>query len=692
VTFLAAFILMREFVVSSWRRFILAFFLAGSIASARAVVSLPAIFSDHAVLQKSDKVPVWGTAAPSEPVTVAIGKQKGTATAGPDGKWKVFLDLSSEGAGPFDLVVRGTNKIVITDVVIGEVWLCSGQSNMAFPLGTFKKLAAEEIPNSANPLLRHFQVKMNISPVPVDNVEGKWLLASPATSGAFSATAYYFGKSLQKQLQLPVGLINSSIGGTVIESWMSAESMSADPLLNAGKDKAVNDYRAFQDYLTHYQDWQKAHDRQDHPSPHPETFADPSIPTADWKPVTLPGLFSAAGLPDAGAIWIRKTITVPPERANHNIDLFLGNIRDTDQVYWNGKKVGESDISAVDHRYTIRFNFVPAGPVTIAVRIFNPATGAGIIPGNPHFTASGIPLGGDWLAKPELALPPLDAAALKDIPVRPVTPRDAQNVATLLFNGMINPLVPYAIRGIAWYQGESNWDQGSQYRTAFPLLIKDWRARWQRGDLPFDYCQIANYNPRTPIPGNSGDAERRDAQSSALSLPQTGQAVLIDIGEEANIHPWNKKETGERLARIPLAQTYGKDLIYSGPSYDSMTLEADKVRIHFKHADGGLVAKPLPSTYQPSSAEPKTVPLVRNSPASDLEGFAICGADRQWKWADAKIDGGTVIVSSPAVPKPVAVRYAWADNPICNLYNGGDLPACPFRTDDFPLISAKAHY
>jgi len=681
---------MCKSIVPSW--YLLPLLFAGSITPARADVSLPAIFSDHAVLQKSDKVPVWGKAAPGEAVTVTIGNEKAAATAGADGKWKVMLDLSGQGAGPFDLTVQGANKIVVGDVVIGEVWLCSGQSNMSFPLAGFKAVAAVEIPNSANPLLRQFLVKMNASPVPVDDVEGKWTLSSPATAGNFSATAYFFGKALQKQLQVPVGLVNSSVGGTLIESWMSSESMDADPVLKAGRDKAQHDYQTFQDYITHYQDWQKTHDRLDHPTAHPEAFADPNITTDDWKPVPLPGLFSKAGLPDAGAIWIRKKITIPPERAGRGIDMFLGDIRDTDQVYWNGKKIAESDLTAVDHRYGVRFNLVTQGEATIAVRIFDPGAGAGIIPGNPHFTASGIPLTGDWLAKAEFAFPTLDADALKDLPVRPATPRDRQNVANYLFNGMINPLIPYAVRGIAWYQGEGNWDQGSQYRIAFPLLIKDWRARWQRGDLPFYYCQVANYNIHVPLPGNSRDGELRDAQSSALSLPETGEAILIDIGEELNIHPANKKETGERLARIALAQTYGKDVVYSGPVYDSMTVEADKIRIHFKHTEGGLIARPLPAVYQPLSTDPKTVPLVRNSPESQLEGFAISGEDHKWAWADAKIDGDTVVVSSPNVPKPVAVRYAWADNPFCNLYNGGGLPAGPFRTDDFPLMSVRMHY
>ena len=663
-------------------------------ASLRADIVLPALFSDHAVLQKSNNVPVWGKASPGEPVKVTLDKVSASAVAGADGKWKVALDLSSLGPGPFELVVQGKNSLTVKDVLVGEVWLCGGQSNMEWPLRASKG-AAEEIARSANPLLRQFKVDRAPSPVLLDEAKGKWVVATEASTPDFSAAGYFFGKALQNELKVPVGLLNDSMGGTVIETWMSAEALAADPELKAGAEKARNDRQAFDEYAEKYRAWQKQFDRLDRPTANPEAFTGADVDTADWKPVTMPGLFSAAGLPDAGAVWIRRKFPVPSKPdifVNKGIDLYLGNVRDSNTVFWNGRKIGESDITAVDHRYGIRFNFVIEGENVLAARIFNPATGAGIEPGNPRFQGNHFMLAGEWLAKAEFALPPLDDAAKQALPPRPAVPIEPQNVASYLFNGMINPVIPYAIQGAIWYQGEGNWQRGFQYRTAFPSLIKDWRAKWGRGDFPFYFCQIANLGVHSLKPEESPFAEVREAQSMTLSLRKTGQAVLIDIGEEGNIHPADKQSVGDRLARIALADTYGKSIAFSGPVYDSMAAEGNKVRLRFKHAEGGLVAKPLPEAYQPLSTDPKTVPLVRNSPGGELEGFTVCGLDHKWSWATAKIDGDAVVVWSDAVPEPVAVRYAWAQNPFCNLYNAAGLPASPFRTDDFPVTSAKNKY
>jgi sialate O-acetylesterase len=689
-------------MMSSFGRCCLVGFLGlGLAVLARADVSVPAFFSDHAVLQKSDKVPIWGKAPAGEKVTVTLDKATASATAGDDGKWKVELNLHSEGPGPYSLVVQGKNLLTFTDVLVGEVWVCGGQSNMDFPLGAFP-VAKTEVPQSANPLLRQFKVKFNPSPVPVDDVQGKWVEASPETSGQFSAVGYFFGKKLQKTLGVPVGLMNDCLGGTVIETWMSAEALASDPDLKAGADKAQKDRKAFDDFGTQYIAWQKQYGREDHPAADPNTFADPGINTSDWKPVTLPGTFSAAGLPDAGAIWIRKTVPVPGSPGtdilpNKGIDLYLDDVRDSDDVYWNGKKIGSSPVTATNHRYGIHPNLVQPADSTLAVRVFNPAGGAGIARDTAslfkgRFQGNHLMLTGQWLAKAEYALPPLDATAQAALPIRPKVPYDPQNVAAYLFNGMINPIIPYAIAGVIWYQGEGNYNHGYQYRTEFPALINDWRAKWGQGNFPFYFCQIANNHGHPTVPVDDPAAELREAQTMTLSVPNTGEAILIDIGEENNIHPADKMDVGDRLARIALANTYGEKVVYSGPVYDSMTIEGDKVRLHFQHAEGGLVVKPLPATYQPLSTDPKTVPVVRNTPDSELEGFAICGDDRQWKWANAKIDGDTVLVWSTDVPKPVAVRYAWAFNPWCNLYNGAGLPAGPFRTDDFPLLSLKLRY
>ena len=301
-------------------------------------------------------------------------------------------------------------------------------------------------------------------------------------------------------------------------------------------------------------------------------------------------------------------------------------------------------------------------------------------------------LDGEWLARAEYEFPALDAKALASAPKPPASVLGEMNCPSSIFNGMIAPILPYAIRGVIWYQGENNCRRAYQYRTAFPLMISGWRKQWNQGDFPFYFCQLANHLGKKPTPDESTWAELRDAQSVALKLPNTGQAVLVDVGESADIHPRNKKDAGERLALIALAKDFGKSLPYSGPVFDSLKIEGHKAILTFRHTDGGLIAKPLAATYDVSSKANMTAPLVRNSPNSQLEGFAICGQDKQWVWADAKIEGDKVVVTSDKVAVPVAVRYAWADNPTCNLYNGANLPASPFRTDDFPAVTLDAKY
>jgi sialate O-acetylesterase len=301
-------------------------------------------------------------------------------------------------------------------------------------------------------------------------------------------------------------------------------------------------------------------------------------------------------------------------------------------------------------------------------------------------------LSGTWLAKAEYAFSTLNAQQVSQAPKLLTTGPRPQDLSSYLFNGMINPIIPYAINGVIWYQGESNAERAYQYRTSFPLMIEDWRNRWNRGNFPFYFVQLANYKDKVTEPVESSWAELREAQNLTLAQPKTGQAVIIDLGESGDVHPRNKTLVGERLARIALANEYGQAIPYSGPVYDSMTIKNDKVILHFSQTEGGLVAQSIPDTYIVQSESGKTDPLIRNSPESELEGFSICGSDRKWVWAQACIEGNSVVVWSDEVEKPIAVRYAWANNPTCNLYNGAGLPASPFRTDDFPPITKDTYY
>ena len=674
--------------------------LVGLVSPAWADVTVPSIFSEHAVLQKLGKVPIWGKADPAEKVTVTLDKVTASTQAGPDGKWRVNLDLSGIGQGPFSLVIAGKNTLTIPDVVVGDVWVCSGQSNMAFHLSD-ALAAKEEIAGSANPMLRNFDVGLGTKPTPQDECRGVWTVASPEKSGSFSAVGYFFGKKLQRELKVPVGLIHTSWGGTPVEAWMSAEGLSKDPDLKAGMDrrvKYVEDYpKLLAEYGTQLESWQQKYQRADKPTANLADYVADTVPSEGWKTVTLPAKFQALGLPNAGAMWLRKKVQMANDPASHgDMLLVLGIIKGFETVYLNGQKISEATpkITSMGEKRVIKL--LPAqlkeGENTLCVRIYNPAQGLEVLlPTGPRL--GGVPLSKEWEAKAEYEFPALDQQTLASFPVAPSMPEAPFVRSTHLFNAMINPLIPYGIKGAIWYQGESNADRAFQYRTALSLMISDWRSRWEVGDFPFYLCQLANYMGKLNEPRDSDWAELRESQAKTLAIPNTGMAVLVDIGEEANIHPKNKKDAGERLALVALAKTYGKNIPYSGPTYDAMSVEGDKVRLKFQHLDGGLDAKPVPETFQPTSTAPDTTrKLVRNSPQSELEGFMICGEDRHWKWADAKIDGATVVVSSPAVPKPVAVRYAWENNPTCNLYNKAGLPAVPFRTDDFPPATLNRKY
>lgn len=461
-----------------------------------AVVSLPPVFSEHMVLQKGGSVPIWGRGEPGGKLVVSLDTQRVETQVDSEGRWRVNLDLQDSGPGPFEMIVEGAEKIVISDVVVGEVWLAAGQSNMAYGLEKSAD-AASEIPASSDKLLREFKVQFKPGTDKAGDYRGRWVVAGPATAGRFSAIAYYFGKTLRRDVGRPVGLITSAMSSTPIESWMSGAALDKDPELKATKD-------------------------------------------SHWS------------------------------------------LRETGPI--EGKKTP-----------------IPS------------------------------------------------------------------HVAASLFEGMIQPLIPYGIRGFLWNQGESNAKRGWQYRTALSLMVEDLRVQWGRGNLPFYLCQTANFSQPADTPGESDWAELRESQAAVLALPNTGLAVLIDTEPGGDLHPTNKKAAGERLAGLALASDYGKPIAARGPAYRSLTVEGDKVRLIFDQADGLT---------------------LREGGTS----FALCGEDRKWVWAEARVEGCDVIVRSDAVPKPVAVRYAWSDNPRATLFNGDGLPAAPFRTDDFPALSLKRKY
>lgn len=657
------------------------------------------------VLQAGEKVPVWGWAGPGEKVTVTLADRTAETQADVRGRWQTELNLAKSGPGPFQLKIDGSSHLVIEDVLVGEVWLASGQSNMELPMS--QTIAAKtDIAASANPQLRLYKGPHDPQRRPQIKGQGTWSVAAPGSVGKFSGVAYYFSKSIQETLKVPVGIIDTSVGGTLAEIWISQQGLDQVPALKAKQQELMQEADTYDartsDFRLQFARWLREHQREDHPMPDNKAFSARDVDLASWKPVHLPTKFAAAGLPDAGAVWFRREVPVSEGMA-HGGDLRIdtGGVIGYAEVYWDGVKVGETTYLGnpgfeSKFTYMVPVKLVKPGKSVLAIRIYNPVGAAelradssgsnfrAIRDGNNRFF-----LEGEWQARVEYSLPALPPGT-PPAPEEPRLPPEGRAIYGELFNGHINPLIPYALRGVIWYQGEGNVGHGYEYRSTFPLLIDDWRRHWNRPDLPFYFCQLPNYGAKRNAPGDSQWAELREAQAMTQSLPHTGMAVLIDIGEEADLHPRDKKDAGQRLARVALHDTYGKDIVFAGPTYRASAHEKNGLRIQFDHTEQGLVAHPVPATYAARSTEKQMKPLHRNSPSSELEGFTICGADRKWHWADARIEGNSVFVWSDTVSDPVAVRYAWTENPTCNLYNGAGLPAAPFRTDDFPPMSKTA--
>ena len=647
------------------------------VAKKTATLRLPSIISEHMVLQCDQSVPVWGWAGAGQEVTVEFAGQSQTATADVDGKWMLKLDPLAASAESREMRVSaaGGESRVIRDVIVGEVWLGSGQSNMEQMM--FSQMP-DETATAVNPLLRQFITIKRMSMQIGENVEGFWLRVEPGQTDTMSAAGYYFSKSIHEQTRRPVGVIKAAWGGRNIESFISPAAHDSVERFRESRSKALESLKA---KSAAFSDWLQGTGRADRPTADIDSFLHGEASRAkSWVEVKDSGLVSDPALPQHGAFWLRKEIELSAEQIRVPQYLFLGfNSVDFFRVYLNGRLVEQEDMedytdsSGLNSRIYLMPEDMREGVNQLALRVFAHSR-------QTHLAwapaLNGKAYGGGWMGKTEFTLPEVPATAKK-----PLFPQSLVAVPGTIYNGMIHSLSPYALRGFLWYQGESNTSDPAGYRELKPLLISDLRRLWGDDSLPFYYCQLANWREKDDQPGESPWAELREAQSMTLSVPDTGMAVLIDTGESKDIHPQSKDIAGERLARIALAQTYGKAIPYSGPAYEAMKVEGDRIRLTFRHLEGGLVAKEVPATYDVMRRTGQTAPLVRNRPHSQVEGFAICGADKKWVWADAKIDGDTVLVWSDQVAAPVAVRYGWADNPTCNLYNAAGLPASPFRTD-----------
>lgn len=627
---------------------------------------LSAMFGDSMVLQRDQRLPFWGWTTPGQTVTVKAQGRTAQAKADANGYWKAILPALAVG-GPVDVSVAGPESVTLHNVLVGDVWVCSGQSNMEFGLGNAVN-AAQEIAAANYPQIRLFTVQKKIALEPqtglghdAGQLMGQWSVCTPETVrtggwNGFSAVGYFFGRNLNQALHIPIGLIHTSWGGTPAEAWVSARALQNLPDFRPAVAQLDQEVAARKtgnvDFDTRLNEWYSKSD----PGSTAASWAAPDFQTTGWNTMALPTAWEQAGVPDLstfdGIVWFRKEVTLPDGAAGQAATLSLGPIDDADTTWVNGTQVGATNDYMAARTYQVPAGVLKAGRNVIAVRVLD-TSGAGGLYGKPdqmHLDAAGqtaLSLAGDWTYKIGPAL-----ASLSPVPQR----IDAnQNFPTVLFNGMIAPVAPFGIKGAIWYQGESNAGRAAQYQKLLPAMIGDWRAHWGQGNFPFYIVQLANW-----APGGGGWPELQEAQAlTAQTVPNTGMSVTNDIGDAADIHPKNKQEVGRRLALVALAKTYGKSVEYSGPVLKTIRRDGARLRLTFSHTGGALVAKG----------------------SANVTGFEVAGPDGKFVGATAGIDGDSLVVTSPTVTNPVSVRYAWASNPTCNLYNKSGLPASAFRAD-----------
>ncbi len=654
-------------------------------ASAASGLRLAPLFTDNMVLQQATRAPIWGTGDAGTTVRVAASwGSRATTTVGADGWWSVELATPSAG-GPFDLnVTLGDSTCVLRNVLVGEVWLCSGQSNMEMPMAGWPPTdtimnSAEEIQASDFPNIRLFTVARAYAVQPSTNCEGSWAASSPSTTPAFSATAYFFGRMLHKELGIPIGLIHSSWGGTPIESWMSIDTlarMEEHSGIRANLDATVAGMEKLEAWRQNFptlsvanrpagEQWKNL-DFKD------GRCASVEYPDGAWRTMTLPRAWETSELGEFdGAVWFRKRVTIPAAWVGRALTLELGPIDDVDMTHVNGQLVGAHEAGGmwkVDRIYDVPASLVMDTVMTIAIRVIDFQGGGGIFGRpeslriRPESGQEAVSLAGPWLYLPvaeyraqTFVVFGSDGEAFEARPE--MSQQFSAHSPTSLFNGMIHPLMPYRVRGAIWYQGEENTGKPEAYQKLLEALIGNWRDTFRSPGMPFYYAQIAPYAYDPPTRSEL----LREAQLQCMNVENTGMAVTLDIGDARNIHPANKQEVGRRLARWALAKTYGKDIPYSGPLYRSMTIERDKIILAFDHAGERLV--------------------LRDNPAGT--GFRIAGSDRVFRDARVEVRGTSLAVWHPEVRDPEAVRYAFSNTPPATLFNAAGLPAPSFRTDSW---------
>ncbi len=630
--------------------------LSGLAAAANtaALPFLSPVFGDHMVLQRDKPNRLWGWTKPGTEVRVGIAGQTTKVIAAADGRWQVEFSPPPTG-GPYLVKLDGPQHVELTDVLVGDVWLCSGQSNMAFGLTGSRD--GEEVAKTANiPNIRLFQVAQKAAYHAAAVPQGNWRVCTPeafTSGGGFSAVAFYFGRKVHAETGVPIGLIQDAVGGSPAESWMSPDTLRtladfAPALAEIDRFKAQGG-EEYGNYISH---WYDEFDRGQR-----EGWGNERYDDSTWKHTTLKSGFADLGVPITPAVcWFRKDIVLPDPLPVGAAKIFLGVVEKMDTVFINGRWTGASSWVENPRNYPIGTGVLHPGRNQIAIRVFKtkPIGGFQTSADNLKIVLgdnSAIPLEGNWKG----------AVSVDAHPPHPL-PLGYENYPTMpsvLFQGMIRPLAPLAFTGALWYQGEANQFKPQQYRTLLSALIADWRACFTQGDFPFYIVSLPAFTQRRSEPGTDGWTQIREAQDlTAQTVPNTGLIITVDTGDANDIHPKDKQPVGERLALVALKNTYHRDAVCSGPTFAGLEILPAALRLRFTHADGGLMVK-----------------------GDKLGEFSLAGADQVWHWAEARVEGDTVVVSSSQVPRPVAVRYAWQANPLATLYNGAALPAAPFRSD-----------
>lgn len=657
--------------------------LISSLTHAELKVS--SVFGDHMVLQRDQPVPVWGKTKPGTEVMVRFRDQTVRATADTQGKWMAELSALSVGPAENFTVSSGEETITFNDVLVGEVWICSGQSNMEWPVRRSAN-PEEEIQSANYPKIRLFDVPHEYAPTPQETIDASWKVCSPETVADFSAVAYSFGRALWKELGVPIGLISSNWGGTRAEAWTPLDTLKSNP----DYQDFVESHRSNTEILKNDPGLKARLQAKFDAFNRKMDFLSRSTPIPDSKWFNPDAEFDGTELVEPGVDFLKETDGLIHVQTTFNLaesqasqpgaKAMLGQMDNYDVTWINGVQIGRMGPELDTPRSFSREYDIPAGTLKPGVNVMliqivdvrkDASFGKNIE--QPHLKlADGqiIELDNKWRMK-----------IIEDAGARPDTlDRIMKHSGSYLYNGMIAPLVPVAFQGVIWYQGESNAKRADQYRSLFPDMITSWRNAWGRGDFPFYFVQLANFS------GRPHWAELREAQRETLRLPNTGMAVTIDIGDPKDIHPKNKQDVGKRLSLWALAKTYGvtrasspaasipffgkffqEPLPHSGPLFREAEIEGNQIRLKFDHVYGGL----------------------QSSDGDKLKGFLIAAENEEFQPADAFIEGDDVIVSHPEIQSPADVRYAWATDPEANLTNSEGLPASPFRTDHRPFLTAK---